>query len=416
MTTVNASVLFKSATTSESVECQVLRGSIAHGRDDPTTQPVASTCVLELIGDLPALAVIGTRVEARATVVTARPHSFVRFVGEITDIKVAWDSVSLTKPQIIAAGYIGRMGRRLVGATPYPSELDGARVNRAITDAAVPTDPFLTDPGTVNVLARDVDRRAALDVAHDAAEDGGGILWEDRNGRVLYADTEHRRNAPISATLDACDVSVGLEWQQSLEGLINDIYIRYGLPIAEYHASDADMVAQYGVYGGSLSTRLQDEADAIKRADIIIARQARPIWVVSGVEVNLNFLTENEASALINVDVHSLIKLINLPATSPVSEALLWVEGVRETIEPDSWLFSMAVSDYCRTAGATRWNDLPQSLTWDTLDPNMTWNEVSCIAPDPVGGAWDTTDPALRWDTVSSNVLWDQWGTGPSAP
>ena len=401
------------------VECSVQRARIVHGRNDPTSQPAPSTATLELVGPLPPEAVIGARVEVRADL--GGGEQLERFAGEVTDLGVGWDSVDVAVPRIIATGDLGRTGRRPVGDVPWPQELDGARVARVLELAGFPPDPALTDPGLVEVLARDVDRQPALALAHEAADDGGGIVWQDRAGRILYADAVHRRRTPIALELQACDVGLGLGWVQSLEGLVNEVTIRYGpTPEAgeqpEVHATDPVSIAARGLYGASLTTRIATELDAQRRADTVVVRQARPTWVLEGLEVDLELFTLDEVRALLELDVHGLVSVTGLPAGSPATSALLWVEGWSEDIVATqgggvSWRVAFATSDYCRTAGTPRWDDLPAAETWDTLDPGLVWDSAWCIPPQPSRGRWDDVAASTRWDQLPPALTWDAWPT-----
>jgi hypothetical protein len=180
----------------------------------------------------------------------------------------------------------------------------------------------------------------------------------------------------------------------------------------EVHAFDLESIAERGTYGGDLTTRLASEADAQRRADEIVARQSTPAWILAGVAVELAFvLSPSDTRQVLALDVHSLIRVTDLPVEGPAQEALLWVEGWQETIEPDSWSIAFATSDYCRSAGSAYWDDVPAAQTWDTTDPSLTWNSAVCLVPPAGGERWDATDPAVRWDTVEpDNVTWDSWG------
>jgi hypothetical protein len=400
------------------IECQVLSASIHHGRDDPSSQPEASTATLELVGVLPAEVAIGARVRVSAVLGGVE---YPRFDGEITDVEVGWDTVDLTRPRIIAAGDLGRLGRRPIGDVPWPAELDGARVARILQLAGFPPAPLETDPGTVQILARDVDRQPALALAQSTAIDGAGVLWQDRAGAILYADALHRRGVATSLELDACDVGLGLGWAATLEGLCNEAHIRYGVAPdggeqPEVTASDPVSIAERGLYGESLTTQLATAADAQRRADVTVARQAAPAWVLGGLEVDLGALDPVRTAQLLElVEIHELLSITGLPAGSPATSALLWVEGWRETIEGGAepgaiaWSVAYATSDYCRTAAPPLWDDLAAALTWDSVDPALTWNSSTCIPPQPSRGRWNDAPASLRWDTIDPAATWDTW-------
>lgn len=395
---------------SATVECDVISAQIHHGRDDATTQPDASTATIDALGPLPAVAVIGATVRLFAVVDGVY---YPRFTGEITDLIVGWESAALAQPRIIATGYIGRLARRMVGDIPWPAELDGERATRILTLAGYTPDPFYTDKGTLTVLPRDVDRQPALTLLHDVASDGGGILWEDVQGRVLYADAAHRRSARLAHTFNACDVDTGLGWQQTLEGLVNDLHLRYGIPEVEIHSTDDVSIDVRGTFEGSLTTAIANAVDAQTRSDEIVSRQARPGWILGGLQVALEWLPNPDVfPILFSFDMNDLIAVSELPPEGPATDTILWVEGWREVIEPESWIISYATSDYCRTAAAAHWDDIAQETTWDTVRSDMVWNRALCFPPSPSGGRWDDTLPTDRWDTIDNLLTWDNWGNG----
>ena len=110
--------------------------------------------------------------------------------------------------QVIATGALADLGRRVVGDTPWPQRTDGARVAAVMSAAGITLNPATSDPGTVQILPRDVDSQPALDVAASTATDAGGLVWTTRDGEIRYADANHRRNAVPALNLDACDVEV----------------------------------------------------------------------------------------------------------------------------------------------------------------------------------------------------------------
>jgi len=399
------------------VECDVLHAMIRHGRDDPSSQPEADAATLELVGPMPASAVIGARVQVLAAP-SWETGERERFAGRITDVLIAWDSVDIPRGTLIAVGELADMGRRMIGEAPYPAELDGTRVNRAIAAAGVSTDPIRSDPGYLEVLARDVDAQPALTVAADAAFDGGGFLWQATDGAVLYADAFHRRAAAIALELVACDLPISLAWSQGLEGLANDVAVRYGVAPEggeqpEVRADDPSSIATYGTHAASLTTRIADEPDAQERANLILARQAAPAWVLSALAFDLQSpaIGFSLTSALLGLEMHDLISVTGMPAGSPMSGAFAFVEGWSETIDPGSWRLELLVSDYCRTAPAPQWDETDPGWLWDSIDPALSWDAITCLPPFLTGypDRWVDVPSSDRWDTLDPSIAWDEW-------
>jgi hypothetical protein len=391
-----------------SAECAVQHATIRHGRDDPSSQPEGDSATLELVGPMPDGVEIGARLEVLARF---GETDYPRFAGRVTDVAIGWHSVDVPSGSIVAIGELADLGRRVIGDAPYPSESDGVRVNRAITAAGVLTDAIRSDPGTLTVLARDVDAQPALAVATDAAVDGAGFVWQATDGAVLYADAQHRRKALPVAELDACDLPLSLAWSKGLEGLANDVRVRYGPaePQAEVHVTDAASVAELGTFGASLSTRLASAADANARAQLIAVRQSRPAWVLAALALDLYWVNPLLTLELLGLEVHDLVAVTGMPAGAPMTSALVFVEGWTETISPGAWQIELAVSDYCRTAPAPAWDDLDPALTWDTLNPAQTWDSSTCVPPYVGRGRWADVPSSLRWDQVAPSETWDTW-------
>jgi hypothetical protein len=401
--------------------CLIVTATIRHGRDDPTSQPNADAATCDLVGPIPAGVDIGTAVVINAVLAGT---SYPRFTGRITDLNIGWETVDQPTAQMIAVGALADMGRKVIGDQPWPQESDGARANRIIGLAGVPTDAARTDPGTLQVLARDVDAQPALNVASEAAEDGAGMVWQTKDGKIVYADADHRRGQQVAVALDACTIPLEVSWLKNLEGLVNDVRIRYsvapeGGEQPEYHEADAASITALGFYGASVTTRLVDAAAATARARLALARQARPAWVLAGVAVDLGLISklkdmtpaqdQTATAALLNLEMHQLVSVTGLPAGSPYTATTLWVEGWTETISWGSWRLQLATSSYCRTSAPPRWDDVDPAWTWNTVAASLTWDGATCLPPQPPHGRWDDIAATLRWDQIPPTTTWDTW-------
>lgn len=403
------------------ISCLVDSVSIQHGRDDTSSQPEASAATLDLTSDaygqLPPGVDVGAAVTVTSTVGDAISQ---RFVGRITDVTLGWDDAGEATPdsgvgQIVAVGPLADLGRRVVGDVPWPTELDGARVNRVMTAAGITLDPFYSDPGTVQILARDVDSTPALDAARDAATSASGVVWETRGGEIRYSDAEHRRGIPSALTLDACDLLVTPSWRRNLDGLVNEVSIGYGVTPEggeqpRYVESNAASLVRWGHYGYTASTALAALVDAQTVARLLLARNSSPVWVMAALPVDTDGLDEDRYLLLLGLDVHSLVTLTGLPAigTAPTSAAL-WVEGYREVLTYGGHEIELVVSGYCRTAPPPRWDDLDPSWQWDALPESLTWDEAACLGPPVEFGRWNDQPASLRWDQIAATATWDTY-------
>jgi hypothetical protein len=420
-------VHYRSKGASADLSCLVDEVGIVHGRDDTTGQPNASAATIDFTATpddpLPAVVDVGAVVVVNTT---TEQGSATRFTGRVTDVVLGWDDAGTDTPsagvgQITCVGMLADLARRVVGDNPWPVEKDGVRVARIADLAGIPLDPRWSDPGTVNLVPRDVDRTDALSVIHDAAESAGGMLWQTRAGDIRYADADHRRGAAPSLDLDACDVLVTPSWVRNLDGLVNAVSIGYGVEPEgggdqpRYVAEDATSIARFGRYAISPTTELAALADATAMGQLLLVRNSSPVWVMSSLPVDVGSLNADETEALLALDLHDLVRLTGMPAigTAPTSSAL-WVEGWKERLAYGVHELELAISGYCRTSPPPRWDDLAPTWTWDTAPPALTWNDATCLGPAADLGRWSDVPASKRWDDLGA-TQWDQWTTTPAA-
>lgn len=348
----------------------------------------------------------------------AQPGGVFGTAAPPTGAAVSWTSVSVTA----AADATGKLD---VQFWPYPGSAGGSnfRVSQVTVTAAHQIPVGQVDPGTVEVIARDVDRQPCLGLLQELGEDCGGLAWHTRDGAICYADNEHRRNTPTSIVLDCGQVLMSPKWLHSTDGLVNEVSVGYGVDPEggeqpAYRTLNADSIAQYGRLAAHRSTQLAALADATARAEIALARGAYPVWNMPAIPIDLAVpgLDEAATRVLLGLEMHALISVTGLPSQGPASTATLWVEGWTEKISSlgdtgaGSWELVLAVTAYCRTSALVRWDDVPATITWDTIDSAMTWDAVYCLGPPAPGGdRWHDVPANLRWDTVPASVTWDSW-------
>lgn len=403
------------------ISCLVDTLAIKHGRDDVDSQPEASTATLDLSfdtsdEDLPPAVEVGSTLETE--IVLAGVHT-PRFVGTITDIAIGWDDQGEDTPnaavvQIIASGPLAAAGRTVVGDVPWTQELDGSRVSRIFDAAGFPLSPATSDPGTVQILARDVDAQPALGLAQEVAQSASGIVWETRTGEIRYADSSHRRRTTASLDLDACDVLVSPTWKRDTQGIVNDVSIGYGVAPEggeqpRYLDSRPTSIDRYGTYAISTSTQLAALADAQAMGTLLLTRNSSPVWLLVELPVDVAALDLVRTNELLALDMHDLIGFTGMPIVGTLpSTTALWIEGWSETLAYGSHDLTLFVSGFCRTVPPPRWDDVAPSMTWDTIG-TLTWDDAACLGPLPSYGRWADVPASLRWDRVDPSITWDTW-------
>lgn len=335
-----------------------------------------------------------------------------RFVGQVTDVAAAPGVAGVTGPalvSVVAAGSLARLGRLVVGDTPWPAERDGARAARilalAAANAGVTVGPV--DVGTVDVLGRDVDAQPALELLTELAGQAGSLLVQRRDGTLEWHDANHRRGTPaVLAGLAAANILTGSRWEQTLAGAVNDLTVGYGTgdPQATVRVQDAPSVAAYGRLAGSTGTALATLTDATVRAGDVVGRRSRPRWRVDGLTVELlRTVSPSQAASLAGAEVGSLLTLTGLPETGPFSAARMFVEGWSEEIAPDGWTLALDVTEYGLTGPSPRWVDVPATVKWSGVPASTTWlAAVSWYAGDANAGRYVDRPASRRWSQESA--------------
>ena len=397
--------------------------TIRHGRTDVDSQPSPAICSLAIlagaleeppeIGDSLTVELGPDAVALFGMDATEEADARWRFVGTITDPRAKLDGKGRAVYAVTAVSRRAKLGRAFVGDVPWPAELDGDRAGRILDLVADVVDVApLLDPGTVEVVARDVDRQAALALLDDLAVDTGANLVELRDGTLDWHDAEHRRGATPALTLDASQVLSPAEWAQTQSGIVNDLTVQYGTadPKAEVQVTDPDSVdvaTGFGPFTSKIDTQLSTLADAEAFARLTIARRSRPWWRLDKLDVDLTrTIDAAQATALLAMEFATLIAVTGFPSSGPFITTKVWVEGWTETITPKAWRLSLNVSTYATTAAPLRWVDVPDHVTWADVDASLTWLRAA---------SWDPGLADLgRWADYPADVAWADLATDPT--
>jgi len=403
--------------------------AIRRGRRSADTRPEAAVLGfsiyadgLDVLGRLPELGDALT-VELSAAMLTALgggPTHARRFTGTVTDVA---SRASAGVVSIIATGAKARAARIPIGDVPWPAELDGARAARILA-ALVAADPSFTvlagDPGTVTVVARDVDRQPVAALLDELAAYTGGDAWETRAGALVWRDARSRSDLNPTLTLAASNILVDPEFTKDLDGLVTDLTVGYGTAEPQVEVRVRDTTAPIAALAARVSTPLAAEGDATAYAIEVVGRRARPRWRVPDLPLDLlHTLDAAQRLTLLAAEPGLLIALTGLPDPAPWSANQLWVEGWTETYTRNAWRMALAVSVRGLTGAQPRWIDVPatripgpglpaQNVTWaDAEFAGMSWLAMAgWWTEDRLGNRWADVPASLTWGTYPSTTTW----------
>lgn len=364
--------------------------TITHGRSSAATQPDAPDCQFSwlhidppgAIGD--TVVVSASLLDSGLTWIYDAPNNYMydspdyvwdnawtldvgpRFVGRMSGLAAREVDGRIVEWAVRCVGEQGTIARLDVLAD-RPAETDVARVQAIAAAAGFP----ITIDGTpgLTLAADTLDRGSALDAIQEICESSGGLVWQDKAGRMHYGTADHRQADP-TWTLSAGAIVDGLQWRSDIESLINHITLRWGPEGAqsEHTISEAGSMAMpWGKRHVDVTTLAATQADADQLGALILARRAWPFWLMDTVMADGRHADRPDTITLTHIDVGTII-LIPAPTepdTTP-SEWTAWVvEGWTETATESGAELQLSVSDAARW-GQTRlrtWQEA-RGYTW----------------------------------------------------
>lgn len=306
--------------------------------------------------------------------------------------------------RITSMGALSRWGRVLVGEAPWPAESVRARAERI---AALVGTRIEVQGGAQTVLARDVDRKYAIELLEELAKSTGGWLFDHPDRGVVLQALDARRQTPTTetwddepegATWDQLDDDLTWDeetgpasmapitidcrqalweptWTQSTGPLASTVRIVYGDPEAESVRTDA---AVEELLGGpvelTIKTALALEGDAIDLRELVMERVTVPREGLGSLQVHWADLDEDTAARLTVALPGTRITVLGLPQPAPMSVFEGIIEGWEDIwTGPDERVTTLWLSDVAHSWTLPTWDDEPDGATWDQLDDALTW-------------------------------------------
>ena len=242
-------------------------------------------------------------------------------------------------------------------------------------------------PGNYELAARSSDRTDVYSLVSALATSGLGYIYEDANGQIGYADSTHRTN--YLATNGYVDLTAnhalasGLSIQKRAGDVRNSITLKYGASSsAEKSASDTASIGLYGQLSQIISTTLHKAADAQDQADFYLSLRANPEFNFNNITFELTNpeLDDADRDDLINVFMGMPVNIANLPLNMNSGDYLGFVEGWTFSAAYNQISISMIVSPIAFSLQAMRWNDVPMTEQWNTVNPTLDWINATIVA------------------------------------
>lgn len=388
---------------------------ISAGRQSIYEQPAASYCNVNLL-TTPSSAVTFDLNDTITIEVKNTSGTFVSlFGGFISDVNVVVTSPGSTQimqeVRLTAVGALSRLVRANFTGN-LASDQDGDQIFALLQNVLlgswneVPAsltwasyDPATTWADAENTGLGEIDRPGDYELdsqnnlngsvyqyASAVATSGLGYLYEDAQGRIAYADSTHRSQALAASgyvDLDANQAfGAGLEITKRAGDVRNKVTIIYGSAgNASVTDSDAESIGFYGELGSTITTTLKNQADAESQAAFYLALRAFPQYEFKRISYPLANpeMDNTDRDALLGVNMGMAVNIANLPLNMNSGSFQGFVEGWTWRAGVSSLTLEMIVSPLSYSLQAFRWENVPITETWSTINPTLTWENATIV-------------------------------------
>ena len=242
-------------------------------------------------------------------------------------------------------------------------------------------------PGNYELAQRSSERIDVYALVAALASSGLGYLYESPTGQIGYADSTHRTNylaanGYVDLTANHALAS-GLSIQSRAGDVRNNITLSYNTNSQnEVSAVDSASVGLYGQLSQIFTTTIKHAADAQDQADFYLELRAYPRFNFNNITFELTNpeLDDADRDDLINVFMGMPVNIANLPLNMNSGDFLGFVEGWTFSARYNQVSVSMIVSPISFSLQAMRWNDVPVTEQWSTVNPTLDWINATIVA------------------------------------
>lgn len=393
----------------EVTDVTVANLTITSGRTDINQQPVAGYCQLQLINfdNSTYDFTVGTSLSVQ---VTDSSDAYVPiFGGTISDFTIQVNragSLGYTSTaNITALGALSKLPK-IIDPGVLSQDYDGDQIYSLLSGYLLgqwnevpaaetwanydPTETWanavniglgeIDQPGDYELIARSSNNTDLYSLCADIANSAFGVIYEDANGNIGYADSTHRQDYLANngyTTLDANHANgIGLAATTRAGDLRNSFTINYDNNGNQtYTAEDLTSQSLYGVYGEEYTSRIKHTADAENLADRYIALRATPYPKFQSITFVLGNpeIDDADRDALINIFIGQPIWIQNLPGNITNGSFQGYIEGwtFRASLNNLSITFNASPISFSQVA--VKWEQVNAAETWNTINTSLTW-------------------------------------------
>jgi hypothetical protein len=245
----------------------------------------------------------------------------------------------------------------------------------------------IDQPGLYTMSRRSADPDTIYNIASFIADSAFGYLYEESNGNIGYADADHRQTYLIAngyVDLDASHaLGQGLSTITRSADIRNDIYINYGNNFnSQKTATSLQSISLYGYKAQNINSAIHSAVDAQEVADRYIDQRAFPLPAFQSITFPITNpeIDNSDRDNLLGVFMGQPLNIQNLPSQISNGEFEGYVEGWRWSTRFNELFLTINLSPVAFSQIAMRWNTVPITETWQTIDPTLTWEYATIVA------------------------------------
>ena len=390
--------------------------TITSGRTDIYQQPIAGYANLTVINldqsNLPFNVSQSVSIELKDSTDTFVPI----FGGTISDLELSIAQIGNVgysqSYQITALGALSKLPKTLFNLA-LSQDHDGDQIYEILRETLfsqwqnVPAaltwgtyDPLVTWANAGNSGLGEVDRPGDYLMIHRAADpvdsyslasqialSGLGYLYESPTGQIGYADSTHRTEyLAVNGYVDLSAAearAAGLKIRTRAGDVRNDVTIQYGANANQHrNARDEQSIGLYGSLAQVFTTYLKNTHDAEYQADFYLELRAFPRAVFDSITYDLTnaLIDDSDRDSLIKVFMGMPVNISNLPLNMNSGDFLGFVEGWTFQAGYNELSIQLFVSPISFSLQAMRWNSVPITELWNTVNPLLTWENATIVA------------------------------------
>jgi len=244
----------------------------------------------------------------------------------------------------------------------------------------------IDQPGQYVLENRTANPDITFTIASQIANSAFGLLYEDSNGNIGYADAIHRQadlanNGYTNISANSALFS-GLANTSKMSDIRNSIFLNYGNNYGSQKTSeDTQSINTYGYKAETINSLIHNAADAQAIADRYIGLRAYPRYLFESITFPLNNseLTNAERDALLGIYLGQPIRITDLPVQINGGEFEGFVENWSWRTSYNQLFLTIGLSPIEFSLISVKWEGVSAAEAWNTLSNILTWEEATRV-------------------------------------